>query len=144
MNKFVKGLLRLLTEIIAVTVLVVVISIFTDGMYLFGLPNLDDIRSVDISCSTVTADVKQVSSREDMELVLKLTGFLKYDLFKTADSEEEPLIAITYHLQDGTDKTISANDTTVWWNNKAYVIKDKELFVNLTEGIFFPGAQPAA
>ena len=32
---------------------------------------------------------------------------------------------------------ISANNTTIWWNNKTYIIKDKELFVNLTEGIFF-------
>lgn len=40
-------------------------------------------------------------------------------------------------LKDGTDKTISANNTTVWWNGKTYVIKDKEMFVNLTEGIFF-------
>jgi len=45
--------------------------------------------------------------------------------------------AITYFLKDGTSKTISANNTTVWWNNKIHVIKDKEMFVNLTEGIFF-------
>ena len=40
-------------------------------------------------------------------------------------------------LKDGTSKTISANNTTVWWNNKIHVIKDKEMFINLTEGIFF-------
>lgn len=107
-------------------------------MYLLGLPNLDDIQSVNISYPRVADEVKEISSREDIELALKLTGFLKYDLFGKANSEEEPLIIITYLLQDGTAKTISANNTTVWWNNKTYTLKDKEIFINLTEGIFFP------
>ena len=106
-------------------------------MYLLGLPSLEDIQSVNISYPKVTDDVKNISSREDIELALKLTSFLKYNLFEKVSSEEEPLITITYHLKDGTDKMISANDTMVWWNNKTYVIKDKEVFINLTEGIFF-------
>ena len=35
------------------------------------------------------------------------------------------------------NEAISANNTTVWWNNKIHVIKDKDMFINLTEGIFF-------
>ena len=137
MNKIVKGLVRFLIEIIVIIVLIVGIRIFTDGMYLLGLHNLDDIHSVNISYPSVTDDVTEISSHEDIELALKLTGFVKYDLFEKANSEEEPLITITYFLKDGTDKTISANNTTVWWNNKIYTIKDKEMFINLTEGIFF-------
>lgn len=79
MKKAVKGTIRLLIAIIAATALVVGIKIFTDGMYLLGIPD----------------------------------------------------------LKDGTDKIISANNTTVWWNGKTYVTKDKEMFVNLTEEIFF-------
>ena len=137
MNKIVKGLIRFLIEVVVITVLIVGISIFTDGMYLLGLPDLNDIQSVNISYPSVTDGVKEISSREDIELALKLTGFLKYDLFGEVNSEEEPVIIITYFLKDGTSKTISANNTTVWWNNKIHVIKDKEMFVNLTEGIFF-------
>ena len=137
MKKVVKGIIRLLIVIVAVTVLVVGMKILIDGMYLFGIPDLKDVQTVSISYPSVTDEVKKVSSQEDMELSLKLTGFLKYDLFEKADSDEEPLITITYHLKDGTDKTISANNTTVWWNGKTYVIKDKEMFVTLTEGIFF-------
>ena len=105
--------------------------------YLWGLPRINDIQSVNITYPSVTDDVKEISSSEDIELALKLTGFLKYDLFGEVNSEEEPAITITYFLKDGTSKTISANNTTVWWNNKIHVIKDKEMFVNLTEGIFF-------
>ena len=108
-----------------------------NGMYLWGLPRINDIQSVNITYPSVTDDVKEISSREDIELALKLTGFLKYDLFEKVNSEEEPTITITYFLKDGTSKTISANNTTVWWNNKIHVIKDKEMFINLTEGIFF-------
>ena len=137
MNKIVKGLIRFLIEVVVITVLIVGISVFTDGMYLLGLPDLNDIQSVNISYPSVTDGVKEISSREDIELALKLTGFLKYDLFGEVNSEEEPAITITYFLKDGTSKTISANNTTVWWNNKIHLIKDKEMFINLTEGIFF-------
>ena len=137
MNKIVKGLIRFLIEVVVITVLIIGIRVFTDGMYLWGLPKLNDIQSVSISYPSVTDDVKEISSHEDVELALKLTGFLKYDLFGEVNSEEEPVIIITYFLKDGTSKTISANNTTVWWNNKIHLIKDKEMFIKLTEGIFF-------
>ena len=87
-------------------------------------PQSDEWRRLDNMCGSII-------------LALKLTGFLKYDLFEKVNSEEEPTITITYFLKNGTSKTISANNTTVWWNNKIHVIKDKEMFINLTEGIFF-------
>ena len=136
-NKIFKCLIRFLIEVIVMTVLIVGINIFMNGMYLWGLPRINDIQSVNITYPSVTDDVKEISSSEDIELALKLTGFLKYDLFGEVNSEEEPAITITYFLKDGTSKTISANNTIVWWNNKIHVIKDKEMFVNLTEGIFF-------
>lgn len=137
MNKIFKCLIRFLIEVIVMTVLIVGINIFTNGMYLWGLPRINDIQSVNITYPSVTDDVKEISSSEDIELALKLTGFLKYDLFEKVNSEEEPTITITYFLKDGTSKTISANNTTVWWNNKIHVIKDKEMFINLTEEFSF-------
>lgn len=106
-------------------------------MWLWGLPSLDEVQSVSLSYPSVTDTVKEVSEPEDMELALKLTGFLKYDLFEKADTNDEPLISITYHRTDGTEQTVSANRTTVWWQGKAYALKEKDMFVNLTEGLFF-------
>ena len=137
MNKISKSLIRFLIRVAVVTVLLVGINIFKNGMYLWGLPRINDIQSVNITYPSVTDDVKEISSREDIGLALKLTGFLKFDLFGEVNREEKPAITITYFLKDGTSKTISANNTTVWWNNKIHVIKDKEMFINLTEGIFF-------
>lgn len=137
MKKIAKSLLRLLGLIAAVTILTVGIQIFTQGMWLWGLPSLDEVQSVSLSYPNVTDTVKEVSEPEDMELALKLTGFLKYDLFEKADTTDEPLISITYHRTDGTEQTVSANRTTVWWQGKAYALKEKDMFVNLTEGLFF-------
>ena len=138
MNKIIKYLIRFLLEVIIATFLMIGVKILIDGMWLLGLPDLNDIQSVSISYPNLTDEVKEVSNNNDIELALKLTGFLKYDLFEQTDNEEEPIITITYHLRNGLDKTISANNNTVWWNGKVYSIKDKEIFINLAEGIFFP------
>ncbi len=137
MNKVMKGLIRFLIQISVVIILIMAVRILTDGMYLFGLPDLSDIQSVSISYPSVTENQKETSDEEEIELALQLTGFLKYDLLGKADQTEEPLITITYYLKDGTNKTISANNNTVWWSGKSYEIKRKEMFINLTEGIFF-------
>lgn len=137
MKKIAKSLLRLFGSIALVTLLTVSIQLFTQGMWLWGLPSLDEVQSVSLSYPSVTDTVKEVSEPEDMELALKLTGFLKYDLFEKADTNDGPLISITYHRTDGTEQTVSANRTTVWWQGKAYALKEKDMFVNLTEGLFF-------
>ena len=81
MNKIFKGLIRFLIEVIVMTVLIVGINIFTNGMYLWGLPRINDIQSVNITYPSVTDDVKENSGREGIALGMKLTGVLKYHLF---------------------------------------------------------------
>ena len=127
MNKIFKCLIRFLIEVIVMTVLIVGINIFTNGMYLWGLPRINDVQSVNITYPSVTDDVKEISSREDIELALKLTGFLKYDLFEKVNSEEEPTITITYFLKAWNKHKQSPLDEHVlsWWNNKIHVIKEQ-------------------
>ena len=57
--------------VIVMTVLIVGINIFMNGMYLWGLPRINDIQSVNITYPSVTDDVKEISSREDIELAFK-------------------------------------------------------------------------
>jgi len=40
-------------------------------------------------------------------------------------------------VKNGNDVMIKANNTTVWRNEKLYEIKQKDIFVNIVEGIFF-------
>ena len=117
MKKIIKSVLRLLGQMAIVAAVLIGFQVVTDGMWLFGLPELDQVESVSIAYPQVTEEVKTVTGKEDKELALKLTGFLKYNLFQKAEDGQQPLITITYHLQ--------------------YALKDPDIFVNLTEGIFF-------
>lgn len=137
MKKITKWLADFLFGIIIVIVLSIGFYVLIYGMDLLGLPKLADVQSVSILCSDTTVEGKEITSTEEIEMALKATGFLKYKLFEKPSNKERPIIVITYHLEDGTDATISANNTTVWWKDKSYVIKEKEIFVNVIEGLFF-------
>lgn len=137
MKGILKSVLHFLVTAMVTTALLIGFQVVTNNMWLFGLPELDQVESVSIAYPQVTDQVKTVTDGENKELALKLTGFLKYNLFQQAEGSQQPLITITYHLQDGTDRSIAANGTTVWWKDKTYALKDPDIFVNLTEGIFF-------
>ena len=142
MSKIVKGLLRFLIELAVITVLLVGGSTVTNGMPLFGVPDVDDIQSVQISYPAADSGI-ETSSREDVELAQNLTSFLYYAPFALVDSEEEPAITITYFLRDGVQKTVAASDTAVWWNGKAHRLKHPGQFVKMAEGVFSPQPLPA-
>ena len=107
MKKFLKSVLRLLGQMAIVAAVLIGFQVVTDGMWLFGLPELDQVESVSIAYPQVTEEIKTVTGAEDKELALKLTGFLKYNLFQQAESGQQPLITITYHLQDGIPSPIT-------------------------------------
>lgn len=64
MKKFAKGLVRFLITMVIVTVFIIGIQIVRQGMWLWGLPDLDEIQSVSIAYPAVTNQVKEVSSKE--------------------------------------------------------------------------------
>lgn len=116
---------------------VVFISILMNGVGLFDLPKQKDVEKVEISYTALSEESKIFDDERNIELAVSLANFLKYVPFKTADSEEKPLITITYYLKDGKKKEVSANNDIVWYNGKTHLLKDDEIFINLTEGIFF-------
>ena len=136
-NKLFKSIAKFVIEIILVTVILMLFSIFTEGMFLIGVPSVEDINKVTISYPNVTEEVKEITDKKEIETAIKLTGFLKYSIFEKADESKEPMITITYYLKDDETISVSANDKTVWWKERVYKLKDDETFINLTEGIFF-------
>lgn len=137
-TRILKTISQFLITVFAATLLSIGIFLFTKGMDLAGVPHADDVQKITISYPGAANEPKTISDKGQMELAVKLTGFLRYSLFEKADANGTPLITITYFLNNGQSISVSANRDTVWWKGKAYVIKDKELFINLTEGIFFP------
>ena len=137
MKKLGKALQKLTLEILVTTVVLMCISISVEGMYLLGMPKAETIRKVEISYPAVTAETKVLSGEEDIERCLNLTGFLKYKVFTRAEDAGTPTITMTFCLEDDTTVTVAANETTLWWKDKTYVLKHPKTFLNLTEGIYF-------
>lgn len=136
-NRYVRRTVRLLSQVLAVTVLLIIINICVDGMYLFGIPKIENVKKVTISYPEVSDEIKEISDSEHIELAVKLSGFLKYSLLEDADTSEVPLITIIYYTSNGDAIEVSANRKTVWWKGKAHAIKEDDMFINCVEGIFF-------
>lgn len=136
-RKTAKAIGRLLAQIVVTTIVLLAIEISMEGMYLLGIPSKENVTKIMVSYPAVTEEAKVFTDAENIDLGLHLTGFLRYVPFEKCDNQEEPLITITYVLQNGQEVSLSANRNTVWWKGKAHAVKQKDIFVNLTEGIFF-------
>ncbi|MCC8100035.1 MAG: hypothetical protein LIO78_08260 [Clostridiales bacterium] len=119
------------------TAFVMAYRIGSEGMYLIGIPDADEVQRVTVAYPSVTDEVKELTDEEDIALAVKLSGFLKYELFSEADADGEPLVTITYDMATGETVTVSANRDTVWWKGKAHAIKEEETFINVMEALFF-------
>ena len=136
-HKAVKELLRFVLSVFLSVSAVLAVSIFMNGMYLLGIPDPEDVQSVVAEYPGVTDEKKEFTDREHVEQAVKLTGFLRYALFEEPVSGGSPMITITYVLDDGRTVSVSADRETVWWKGRPRAIKDREMFINLAEGIFF-------
>lgn len=136
MKKVLRILGHIAWEIIAASLLAVIIYLCLQGMWLRGLPKEEQVRSITLSGAALSGETITLTDAEEIERALKLTGFLHYRLFAGADESDEPLVTMTLHLSDGTERTLSAGMHTVWWQGRARALRQPELFVNLTEGLF--------
>jgi len=136
-RKWVKNIVSFLCSSLCTVILLMGVSVLKDGMYLLGVPAISEVQRAEISYPAVTDEIKEITDKEQIELAVKLTGFLKYSLFEEASLTEKPLITITYYLNNGESISVAANNKTVWWKGTAYAIKEEEMFVNMTQGIFF-------
>ncbi|MCD8367721.1 MAG: hypothetical protein LUC48_06810 [Clostridiales bacterium] len=119
------------------TALSMAFKIGSEGMYLIGIPDAEEVQRVTIAYPAVTDERKALTDEEDIALAVSLSGFLKYELFSEADADGEPLVTITYDTVNGETVTVSANRDTVWWRGKAHAIREEETFINVTEALFF-------
>ena len=136
-NNYLTSIIHFLIQVGVVAVFLMGVSIFHGGMYLIGVPKAEEVQYVVVSYPEVTDEEKKITDREQIRLAVQLTGFLRYSLLEEADREESPMITITYYRENQPAITVLANRNTVWWKGKSHVIKDPDMFVNLTEGIFF-------
>lgn len=136
-NKYGKYIVRFLVQTGAAALLLLGAEILYGGMYLIGVPKAEETEKVTILYRDAADEEKEITDRKQIELAVKLTGFLRYSLLEEADGTEDPVITIVYHMKNGRTIAVSANRDTVWWKGKAHVIREQDMFINLAEGIFF-------
>lgn len=132
-----KTICQFLITVFLTTILIMGVRVSMNGMYLIGIPEIETLQKVSISYPAITSEPKEFSDAQQIELAVKLTGFLKYSLWDKADDNEEPLMTITYFLDNGKTLSVSASREIVWWKGKAHPLKEEEIFIRLTESLFF-------
>lgn len=129
-------LLNTLISVLLTAILISVGFFWMHGIPLWGIPKAEQVSEVTI-LDTRFGEERTFTDANDIEKAVNLANFLNYDL-GTAE-QGEAVVTITYHRENGDEVVVSANQDTAYYNGKAYNIHDEngELFLNLTEGLFF-------
>ena len=124
---------KTLGTIVFILVIQTIIWVAFHGIPLIGLPQVEDVKSISITQNS--SQEREIKTREEIELMINATNLLNYRIF--GKKEGSPVMTVTFHLKDGDDVTIRANNTSVWWHGKLHPIKDTALFINVVDGLFF-------
>ena len=137
MKKAAKVIGRFLLLLALTFVLDLGIKIAMDGCWLVFRPIDDKVQSVTIEYPSLTQTAKEITEPTELKQCVNLLNMLNYDVFRKSEDETGALVTYTYHLKDGTDLVVAANNETVFYKGKQHVLKQQKLFINLTEGLFF-------
>lgn len=139
MNKLLKAVGKFLFSILATMILVTGIKIAVDGCWLIFFPIDEQVESVTITCPNLSPDAKEISDSDDLKRCTAMLNLLKYNIFVKSEDDSAPLVTYIFHQKNGLELVVAANNETVFYNGKQHVLKEPEVFVNLTEGLFFGG-----
>ena len=114
MKKAGKAILHSLLSVALCVILTAGVKIALDGCWLVIWPIDGKILSVTISYPDLLADTKEITNADDIKRCANMLNFLNYDIFKQSQDDTEPLITYTYHMKDGTDMVVAANNDTVF------------------------------
>lgn len=134
-KKIIRSVLLTLLQTVLVAGLIVGIRIlWMDGMILTGIPSADEVAKVTVSCLD---QVRELTDPDEIAQAVQLAGCLKYDLLAEAGASGMPLVTICYTRTDGRQVSVAADLETVWWKGRTHRLKEPEIFVSLTKGLFF-------
>ena len=124
---------KTLGTVVVIVVIQTIIWVAFHGVPLIGLPQAEEVKSISITKNS--SQERELTTKEDIERFIKAPNLLSYRVF--GKTEGSPIMTVTFHLKDGDDVTISANNTSMWWHGKVHPIKDTSLFINVVDGLFF-------
>ena len=127
---------RIIAPFIFLVIGTCIIFPFAKGLPVTGIPKTENIVKAEIY-DTREEKTVTVTSRKEIDLAVNMKNFLLFEIGSSYNSNEKGEIIIRYFDADGTVWEISATETTLYWNGKARQLKNKGIFVNVTEEIFF-------
>ena len=136
-KRILKGILYYSSLILAITIIQFTIKVGMEGMWLIGIPKPEDVTSVTIKYPSLTEDDLEITDREQIDTCVHLSGFLKYRPLIDGDAKDRPLITFYYHLTNGDQVEVSANDVAVFYKGKRHILKDDNSFVKFVEVLFY-------
>lgn len=122
-----------LKSMLLTALLVTVGWYFLHGVPLIGLPKAEDVQSVTVIGEN--GESRVITDAEDVDLLVMAANMLNYR-FGTPE-EQQAKLTVIYELTDGKNCVLQAGETTVWWKSKAHPLKQKRVFYNVAEGLFF-------
>ena len=111
-------------------------SILNKGIRLPDEPDVERITKIIVEHTDYPGDTRKYVDTLSINMAEALLGSLRYAPVRTP-AEGEPVVKLTYVLDDGSEVTVEANDQTVWWNGKIYVIRKEGQFVKQCARHFF-------
>ncbi len=123
-----------ISSVLAMVLLTTGVWIASHGVPLIGIPESEDIQWVTLKSGTA---VREIEEPENVKLLVQAANLLNYRLF--GEEADQPEIEVTYHLINGGEVSLRAGHTAMWWHGKQHVLKEKDVFVNIVQGLFFEG-----
>jgi hypothetical protein len=125
---------KYIIPILLTVILTSTISLIVNGIPIFGVPKVSQIKEVSVARDGV---VKSITDPEEVVLAHNLIKSLSYTIGEYKD--EKLQIKMEFYLEDGSIVEYGASENLVYINGKYYKSKNNrgDRFIKLAEAIFF-------
>lgn len=131
-----KTVIKSLAGLIVVVILSAGAIMLFYGIPLMGLPNKEELVSVEIADAASGMTVT-VTDAKGLERALGAAKTLSF--WPGAAPEGQARYKLKFRLENGEEQSLSANETTGWHRGKRYKLysENGQLFCNIIENFFF-------
>ncbi|MCR5786000.1 MAG: hypothetical protein K6G40_10220 [Eubacterium sp.] len=123
-------------SILAIAFFALCFFTFVQGFPLPDQPSASEVASITLSYNDSENDTT-TEITDSSEISTFLYGAFPLCYYRIIGTTEgSSIIDIVYTLTDGSTLEMSVNETTVWWNGKAYPLMDKGAIVEAIETLY--------
>ena len=128
--------MKILAVMGAVIVILIGAYVAFCGFPLMEAPSADKFSKVTFTYFEESR-TRELTEKDDIKTAVRMINALNYAPFQKAKEDDMPRIQAVYQFQDGSQIELIVGEHTVWWNQKAYPLKQESEFVNVIVDVFF-------